>query len=473
MRDQTEELTLSQRCKRAETVFLAGLEENLRKADHRLPGGERRTTKHDDTVRIRGLLSDRGVFDAIRLADMPHDRSLVAHCFVRRFLWWKRKIARIIGCVVSPMEDCIEGASVGRKVDSEQLSEIVRTRIDLRESTEQCIVGVCSTSGFTDEAKRKAPSFPLVQVVLIEPNQAGGWTVQGLGADPADKMIKLFDPEAVEEKIQRIERLIEEREADLITGGVSATSIAKAAQLPESLVAATFRQVAGNDSGRRLTEDGGDPVLFRVAEATERKQSMSLFDRMKSIFGGEGGPQRQIDLLTERRARLTQQRERIYEDISALEEKEQGLRKDWMAAESEIQKRRMIGRISQLRKDMSRQNALAGVLSKQIEVMATDVHNLTLLQQGKAAELPDSEALMDHAVEAEEMLERLTAEADMVGNLAAGAGETLMSDEEAAIQAELEHAAGSEARPSSDADAAAGDTARKARESSKSEPQAE
>jgi hypothetical protein len=56
------------------------------------------------------------------------------------------------------------------------------------------------------------------------------------------------------------------------------------------------------------------------------------------------------------------------------------------------------------------------------------------------AKLPDSEELTEHAVEAEEMLETLKADAELVGNLEMGMEQSMASEEELAILKEFEAA---------------------------------
>ena len=60
------------------------------------------------------------------------------------------------------------------------------------------------------------------------------------------------------------------------------------------------------------------------------------------------------------------------------------------------------------------------------------------------AQLPDTTELTEHAVEAEEMLETLNADADMVGSLETGMEQSLTSEEELAIMKEFE---GADAQP--------------------------
>jgi hypothetical protein len=91
-----------------------------------------------------------------------------------------------------------------------------------------------------------------------------------------------------------------------------------------------------------------------------------------------------------------------------------------------------------LRKDISRQNTTANMLNQQINILSTDIHNLTLIQQGQMASLPDTEELTQNAVKAEEMLETLKADADMVTSLETGLADVASSDEELAILQEFD-----------------------------------
>lgn len=106
-----------------------------------------------------------------------------------------------------------------------------------------------------------------------------------------------------------------------------------------------------------------------------------------------------------------------------------------------MKERRLAAQLAQLRKDITRQNATAAMLNKQINIVSTDIHNLTLIQQGEMASLPDTEELTENAVRAEEMLETLKADADLVSSLETGIEESLTSDEELAILREFKEEA--------------------------------
>jgi hypothetical protein len=83
-------------------------------------------------------------------------------------------------------------------------------------------------------------------------------------------------------------------------------------------------------------------------------------------------------------------------------------------------------------------------LNQQVNIVATHLHNLELTQQGKRAELPDTEEIAADAAAAEDMLAKLQADNELadsvsgtVGMSSATAG---MTAEEQALFAELEAA---------------------------------
>jgi hypothetical protein len=82
------------------------------------------------------------------------------------------------------------------------------------------------------------------------------------------------------------------------------------------------------------------------------------------------------------------------------------------------------------------------MLNQQINIISTDIHNLTLIQQGDMAQLPNTEELTENAVKAEEMLETLRADAELVGGLETGMEAALVSADELAILKEFESSAG-------------------------------
>jgi hypothetical protein len=168
---------------------------------------------------------------------------------------------------------------------------------------------------------------------------------------------------------------------------------------------------------------------------------MPFLERVKSLFARKGETEKKIEFLSERRAALSVQRDRSYEDMGTLEKQEADLRQQFKDATGSITKRRLTSQLLQLRKDIERRQQLLGVLNQQINVVSTHLHNLELVQQGQSSKLPDTEALTKDAVAAEEMLAQLEADAELAGTVGA-MGPTGMTAEEQALYEELERESG-------------------------------
>ena len=279
-------------------------------------------------------------------------------------------------------------------------------------------------------------------VVLIEPDASGGWKVSSAGGDIDRQVLELFDPEDMTEKIDRVKHLVEQESADLLTGGLTVSNVAKRLSVPPSVAKTAFEQVARQDPELRVADTDGEFLLYRGAPSQgKEKTSMNFVDRIKQLLSKEGDENEKINLLSQRRAALAQRRDRIYEDIAKFEKKEAELLEQGRAASSNVPKRRIAAQLAQVRKDIGRQNTTASMLNQQINIISTDIHNLTLIKQGEMAKLPDTQELTENAVKAEEMLESLKADADLVAGLETGLEGTMESEEELAILAEFDEPA--------------------------------
>jgi hypothetical protein len=164
---------------------------------------------------------------------------------------------------------------------------------------------------------------------------------------------------------------------------------------------------------------------------------MPLIDRMKSLFARKGENEKKISFLSERRAALSVQRDRAYEELGHLEGQEADLRQQFKDTTGTLTKKRITSQLLQLRKDLERRQQLMGVLNQQINVVSTHLHNLELVQQGSAAKLPDADEMTADAVKAEEMLAELEATTELAattGSVATGG----LTEEEQALFEELE-----------------------------------
>jgi len=162
-----------------------------------------------------------------------------------------------------------------------------------------------------------------------------------------------------------------------------------------------------------------------------------IWKRIRAIFQSEEDIETQLARLYEGRANSQERRDGIYETITRMEEREQGLVASGKNATSALQKNRLASQIHQLRKEINRQHVLAKLHADRVNIASVDIHNLVLLQEGAPTDLPSAETLTEHAVAAEEMLERLAENADLSG-IESFTSTVPITDEERAIMAEFD-----------------------------------
>lgn len=434
-----------------ETDFLSGVEGNFEAAKGKdFRGTLWETARDDEGDRLRGLLASFQQYDRERLKNLPANRRVVLHGFEKRLWFWKKPTGVAIATVLSPLAHYAAGRggdapAIGLGELNEHISRLTGER------RVPHIIGVCSPTGFTREAREAKLSRDNVTVVLIEPDGLDGFKVTAAGEAVDARLLRIFDPETPKQKAERARAIVEQYSAELLTGGVSLSTVARRSRLPEEVVRQGFELAAAADPELRVAQRDGEVLLFRGAPVHgQERRAMSVLDRIRQLFGGGGDARGQINLLSERRALLAQRRDRIYDDITRLEAREADLLAQGKAATSLVPRRRLAAQLAQLRKDIARQNTTAAMLNQQINIISTDIHNLTLVEQGKVAELPSTEELTEHAVQAEEMLETLKADADLVGSLEMGVGESLASADELEILKEFEAAdAAKVAKPTS------------------------
>ncbi len=305
---------------------------------------------------------------------------------------------------------------------------------------------VFSSGGFAPDAiaqsKLKASGK---QLVLVECNDAGGWTVHA----PSELMpsFGLLDPEDDAGKVQRIQEEIAAQEVDLSQGGVSAEKLATRLKLPLDTVEAAFQQFASDDStGLAAKRFDGRLVLYRetsVIGATSAGGSdMPLMDKIRGFFGMKDPNAKKLAFLSERRVQIAQQQEKMQEEMAALEKRESELKEKFQKDESPDIRKRITTQMLQLRKDIDRKMQMLQMLNQQANVVSAHLHSIEMIKQGQSVKLPDSESMSEDAEEAEKLLAQLQADSEMADELST-AGVSSMSDEEQALFDELMASTGS------------------------------
>lgn len=431
--------------KETESAYLAGVAANLKSAGSRfIAGSWFKREEHDRGEQVRATMADRRLYDRDLFSRMPHGRGFTIRGYERRWIFGRRVTSVTIASVLSPAAKLLDGDGKGAPVTRAELMQHVQGLLsDVRAPH---VIGVCSPTGFADDVWDNPPDFGNVKLILTAPREGGGFRVAAGGV--LDKrLVQLFDPEDAAQKIRRVKKAIEARSSDLLVGGITAGDLSRELELPEPLVVQALEAIARTDPELKVSKSTGEAMLYRTASflSGEEERSMGLADWIRSLFSREGEEAKKINVLSERRAALSSKLERLYVEIDKLEKREQKMLDEGKAASSAVAKRSKAAQIGRLRKDISRFNTTAAILSKQINVISTHIHNLELSQTGSLASLPSSEELTEAAVNAEEILEQLSASDELVSGLEVGMAESAMSADEAAILKELQGDAAPEA----------------------------
>jgi hypothetical protein len=393
------------------------------------------SVREDDRApELKRTMIEMGKADRDLQERMPKGKTIELELKQRRFLRFPKLIGRLRAVCVSPTRVLLDGGRV-TPLSKGAVEEIVQRFAANNEAAPTTLV-VLSTAGLTADAKSIIESSS-GRIVLVEPNDAGGFSIYA----PKSIDAELFDPEADNDKRERIREALEEGRMELSGSGVAADKIAAKTQLPAQLVEAELRSYAKENPGLAAKRLDGRMVLFREGSAVQTTaaggvSAMPMIDKIRALFARRGETEKKIAFLSERRAALGQQRDRAYEEIGTLESRDTGLREEFAKAAAELAKRRITSQLLQLRKDMERRQQLLGVLNQQMNVVSTHLHNLELVQQGQTAKLPDSEEMASDAAAAEEMLATLQESSEMAESVG-GVASSGMSAEEQALYEEL------------------------------------
>ncbi len=155
---------------------------------------------------------------------------------------------------------------------------------------------------------------------------------------------------------------------------------------------------------------------------------MNWWDRLKKFFFRDSRRDLyKIVRMREEQEYLEQRRDKLYEDLSTLEHREGDLLQQGRAATSQIQRRRLASQIFHLRQDLKRVNAVTGLVNRKITILATDIHNLSIVSEGQelGLKMPSAEELADNAVAAEQLIESVNQDAELCDQLINDQGDVL------------------------------------------------
>lgn len=397
--------------------------------------------RSDRSEDLKRKMIDMRVTDRDVEAQMPTGESLEIELKQAKLIVFTETVGRLRALCLSPVKALLSGSAP----EPMTKSEVERTLAAMppAQGVPTTLV-ILSTSGFTLEAHELAERRAERTLVMVEPNDAGGFSIYGPVETKA--LSDLFDPEAEDEKRGRVRDAIESDRGELTGSGIATDRVVARTKLPLPFVEAELKAYARQNRGLVAKRLDGRIVLFQEgsvpisASTSSGGSDMPMIDRIKSLFARHGETEKKISFLSGRRAALGQQRDRAHEELAALEQKDSALVRQFKESNADVAKRRVTTQLVQLRKEMERRQQLLSVFNQQINVVSTHLHNLELVHQGKNARLPDSDEMATDAAKAEEMLASLQANhelAESVGTSLQGG----LSAEEQALYAELSGAA--------------------------------
>jgi hypothetical protein len=92
--------------------------------------------------------------------------------------------------------------------------------------------------------------------------------------------------------------MVAEHSTDLLTGGLTASAIARQAHLPEHVVRQGMQEIAKSDPELRFARKDGEFLLFRGAPVDAAEPaSIGMIERIKRLLSGEGNEAAKINVL--------------------------------------------------------------------------------------------------------------------------------------------------------------------------------
>lgn len=391
----------------------------------------------DQSVAIKRLMIEAGSSDHALQRKLPSGLSIDVILKDRYMLVFEKTFGMVRFQSVPPTQSLIKGEDVQPLTERDVRAALNSLPPPLGDGKGRVPLTVIlfSSAGFTKDAQLLADRLAERTTILVEPNDAGGWTVHG--TPETRGVLDLLDPEIDDQKRRRIRDAIADAEFDLSRSGVSAEKMATQTQLPLSKVEEEFKRYASERRGLTAKRMDGRLVLYRESTPPPNAGGkMPIIDKFKSIFSSSND--KKIAFLAERRTQIAQQQERVQEDMHALEQHELQLKEQFRTNETPLIRKRVTTQLVQLRREIDRKAQLLQMLNQQSNVVAAHLHSLELIAQGQGVKLPTGEELAEDAAKAEEVLAQVQADSELADELVGtGSIRAGMTNDEANMYDEL------------------------------------
>src|SRR6478752_3517046 len=176
----------------------------------------RDVTRSDRATDLKRLMSEMNRPDRELQSQMPIGEALEVALTQKKLLLLTETVGRLRLVCVSPTKGLIRGDDVS-PMDGGDVQKLLAGMPPSLGGVPMTIV-IVSTSGFTMDAHEAADRRSDRTVILVEPNDAGGWSA--IAPVETKSIADLFDPEAEEQKRQRIRQQIEQSKTELLSSGI-------------------------------------------------------------------------------------------------------------------------------------------------------------------------------------------------------------------------------------------------------------
>lgn len=390
----------------------------------------------DGTEGVRATLSRLEVFDRELLHSLPGTQALQM-VFQKSLLGGliKPVISRVRVRVLAPIDALVKNGKPG-PIDREQILDALAYYDVLPKSQRPTGVVFASPTGFTPAARALVHALGPPTLVLLGGREDGGWDVDIPERVANTPWRKLFELETQDALLSRLMHHLDAN-ADLVDSrGMSMEELALKLGVEREKVESLVRK-AVRSNGRLMTVQHEGRIHVARSPLGEERRTMSLWSRIRKILRLPPTAAEKVRDMTAQRVRLEQQRHELDGKVRAFEAEEVKLVQQGAAATTDVEKKQLAGRLVRMRRELGRHKAQADMLTKQIDILGTHIHHLTLTERGKRMELPKAEELTREAAQAEHMIAELNANADLAAGIEVGAESMSYSEEEADVLAEF------------------------------------
>lgn len=223
----------------------------------------------DEYLRVVEILKEARCFERELFDSLPLDKSTR---FDVTSGGRRHEALAVLGVSWSPTEDFVRAGASSARAGGTDLCRVLDRH--LVQDSVFYYVGVHSTVGWEPEVARYLPRGDNYRVALVEYDDDIGWRVWNDFPPEAGELVRLFDPEPFEEKVERCLRRIGELEELRVRGGfVPVDELAGTLRVTADVVEESLKRIETPGNGLKLTTVRGRRLLQRdrLSSGRERK----------------------------------------------------------------------------------------------------------------------------------------------------------------------------------------------------------